>query len=203
MRQVMVRYKVKPDRVAENEALVRAVYEELRAPQPAGLRYATFRPRGRRQLRPPGDGRGRRATRWPRSRRSSASRRTSATAATSRRSSSRRRRSARTGHDGRARSSTSSCTPATCRARARSTRSCSAGARGTIELRYLALDLARRLRRRHRRVRDRAPGLAPLRRGRRRRRGHRPGAAARRLGAARAARRPGRLAQRRRGARRW
>ena len=29
MRHVMVRYKVKPDRVAENEALVRAVYEEL------------------------------------------------------------------------------------------------------------------------------------------------------------------------------
>ena len=30
MRQVMVRYKVKPERVAENEELVRAVYEELR-----------------------------------------------------------------------------------------------------------------------------------------------------------------------------
>ena len=43
MRQVMVRYKVKPDRVAENEALVRAVYEELAATEPAGLRYATFR----------------------------------------------------------------------------------------------------------------------------------------------------------------
>ena len=43
MRQVMVRYKVKPDRVAENEALVRAVYDELRRTQPAGLRYATFR----------------------------------------------------------------------------------------------------------------------------------------------------------------
>jgi hypothetical protein len=43
MRQVMVRYKVKPDRVAENEKLVRAVYEELRHAEPAGLRYATFR----------------------------------------------------------------------------------------------------------------------------------------------------------------
>ena len=43
MRQVMVRYKVKPDRVEENEALVRAVYEELRRTAPAGLRYATFR----------------------------------------------------------------------------------------------------------------------------------------------------------------
>ena len=43
MRQVMVRYKVKPDRVAENEQLVRAVYDELGRLAPAGLRYATFR----------------------------------------------------------------------------------------------------------------------------------------------------------------
>src|SRR4051794_27610975 len=43
MRQVMVRYTVKPDRVAENEELVRAVYDELAAAAPAGLRYATFR----------------------------------------------------------------------------------------------------------------------------------------------------------------
>jgi hypothetical protein len=43
MRQVMVRYKVKPGRVEENEALVRAVYEELHRTAPAGLRYATFR----------------------------------------------------------------------------------------------------------------------------------------------------------------
>jgi hypothetical protein len=38
----MVRYKVKPDRVAENEELVRAVYAELHRTEPAGLRYATF-----------------------------------------------------------------------------------------------------------------------------------------------------------------
>jgi hypothetical protein len=38
----MVRYKVKPDRAAENEQLVRAVYEELHRADPAGLRYATF-----------------------------------------------------------------------------------------------------------------------------------------------------------------
>jgi hypothetical protein len=38
----MVRYKVKPDRAAENEALVRAVYEELQRTRPAGLHYATF-----------------------------------------------------------------------------------------------------------------------------------------------------------------
>jgi hypothetical protein len=43
MRQVIVRYKVKPDRVAENEQLVRAVYDELHRTEPAGLRYATFR----------------------------------------------------------------------------------------------------------------------------------------------------------------
>ena len=43
MRQVMVRYKVKPERVAENEALVRAVYAELARVNPDGLHYATFR----------------------------------------------------------------------------------------------------------------------------------------------------------------
>jgi hypothetical protein len=43
MRRVLVRYRVKPDRVGENEALIRAVYEELARTRPAGLRYATFR----------------------------------------------------------------------------------------------------------------------------------------------------------------
>jgi hypothetical protein len=43
MKQVMVRYKVKPDRVQENERLVRAVYDELRRVEPAGLRYATYK----------------------------------------------------------------------------------------------------------------------------------------------------------------
>jgi hypothetical protein len=43
MRQVVVRYRVKPDRVEENERLVRAVYEELRRADPAGFRYATFK----------------------------------------------------------------------------------------------------------------------------------------------------------------
>jgi hypothetical protein len=42
MRNVMVRYKVKPERAAENEQLVRAVYAELHETKPAGLRYATF-----------------------------------------------------------------------------------------------------------------------------------------------------------------
>jgi hypothetical protein len=42
MRNVIVRYKVKPDRVDENVALVRAVYDELERTEPAGLRYATL-----------------------------------------------------------------------------------------------------------------------------------------------------------------
>ena len=43
MRRVVVRYRVRPDRVEENEQLVRAVYEELAAVQPEGLRYATVK----------------------------------------------------------------------------------------------------------------------------------------------------------------
>ena len=39
----MVRYKLKADRVAENEAFATKVYEELRKVQPAGLHYATFK----------------------------------------------------------------------------------------------------------------------------------------------------------------
>jgi hypothetical protein len=43
MRQVMVRYRVAADRAAENERLVRAVYEELEESGAPGLRYATFK----------------------------------------------------------------------------------------------------------------------------------------------------------------
>jgi hypothetical protein len=43
MRRVMVRYRVHPGRAAENEALVRAVYDELAQTGPTGFRYATFR----------------------------------------------------------------------------------------------------------------------------------------------------------------
>jgi hypothetical protein len=39
----MVSYTLKPDRVAENERLVAAVYEALKHARPSGLRYATFR----------------------------------------------------------------------------------------------------------------------------------------------------------------
>ena len=39
----MIRYKVHPDRAAENESLVRAVYEQLTRERPEGLHYATFK----------------------------------------------------------------------------------------------------------------------------------------------------------------
>jgi hypothetical protein len=39
----MVRYKLKADRVAENERLIVKVYDELAASKPPGLHYATFR----------------------------------------------------------------------------------------------------------------------------------------------------------------
>ena len=39
----MVSYKLKADRVAENERLAEAVFEALKETQPSGLRYATFR----------------------------------------------------------------------------------------------------------------------------------------------------------------
>ena len=42
MGDVVVRYKVKPDRVEENQRLVEAVYAELAERAPDGFRYATF-----------------------------------------------------------------------------------------------------------------------------------------------------------------
>jgi hypothetical protein len=43
MHQLMVRYKVKPDRVDENERLVRAVYDELSRGEHDGFEYSTYR----------------------------------------------------------------------------------------------------------------------------------------------------------------
>ena len=43
MKQVMVRYKVKADQVAENEKYVRAVYEQLEKEKTSAIRYATFK----------------------------------------------------------------------------------------------------------------------------------------------------------------
>ncbi len=43
MRRVfLLRYKVKPEHAAENEQLVRAVFDEIHRAQPAGIRYSTF-----------------------------------------------------------------------------------------------------------------------------------------------------------------
>jgi hypothetical protein len=42
-RAVVVRYRVKPESLAENVALVRAVYDELASREPEGLRYSTHR----------------------------------------------------------------------------------------------------------------------------------------------------------------
>ena len=43
MKRMMVRYKVKADRVAENERYVTNVFEQLNREKPPGLRYATFK----------------------------------------------------------------------------------------------------------------------------------------------------------------
>jgi hypothetical protein len=43
MRHVIVRYKVKKDRVSEHEALIRAVFEELSTSRPAGIHYAAYK----------------------------------------------------------------------------------------------------------------------------------------------------------------
>ena len=42
MRRVMVRYKVKADRVEENKRLIADVFTQLKREKPAGLRYASF-----------------------------------------------------------------------------------------------------------------------------------------------------------------
>jgi hypothetical protein len=39
----MVRYRVKADKVAENEALVKEVYKQLHEKNPAGFHYCTFK----------------------------------------------------------------------------------------------------------------------------------------------------------------
>ena len=43
MKQRMVRYKLKADRVAENEQYLQNVFEQLQREQPSGLRYAAFK----------------------------------------------------------------------------------------------------------------------------------------------------------------
>ena len=43
MKTIMVRYKTSETHAHANEALVHAVFDELRARAPGGLRYATYR----------------------------------------------------------------------------------------------------------------------------------------------------------------
>lgn len=43
MRRLIVRYKVKSDRVDENQKYIQKVFEELHQTHPSGLRYASFR----------------------------------------------------------------------------------------------------------------------------------------------------------------
>ena len=43
MRTTIVRYKVKPERLDEHVALVKAVFEELSRSRPSGLRYSAVR----------------------------------------------------------------------------------------------------------------------------------------------------------------
>ena len=43
MKRMMVRYKVKADRVAENERYIASVFEQLNREKPLGLRYVSFK----------------------------------------------------------------------------------------------------------------------------------------------------------------
>ena len=43
MRQVIVKYKLKKDRVEEHEALIRAVFAELAEAAPKGIQYGAFK----------------------------------------------------------------------------------------------------------------------------------------------------------------
>jgi quinol monooxygenase YgiN len=43
MKTVMVRYKLKPESVAENEALLKQVFVQLARDKPAGMRYQVFK----------------------------------------------------------------------------------------------------------------------------------------------------------------
>jgi len=43
MKRLMVRYKVKADRAAENESYINKVFEQLKNESPSGVRYASFK----------------------------------------------------------------------------------------------------------------------------------------------------------------
>jgi hypothetical protein len=43
MKTTVVRYKIKADRVGENETYIKRVFEELNRERPSGLHYASFK----------------------------------------------------------------------------------------------------------------------------------------------------------------
>ncbi len=43
MKRMMVQYKVKPERAADNQQYIERVFAELRATAPEGVRYVSFR----------------------------------------------------------------------------------------------------------------------------------------------------------------
>jgi hypothetical protein len=43
MKQLIVQYRVKPDRAGENQQLIEHVFEELNRTNPPGLHYAAFK----------------------------------------------------------------------------------------------------------------------------------------------------------------
>lgn len=43
MKRILVRYKTKPEKAQENERLIEAVFQELRAKSPEGVRYLALK----------------------------------------------------------------------------------------------------------------------------------------------------------------
>jgi hypothetical protein len=43
MKRLMIRYRLKPGRTAENERYIASVFEQLHRDRPQGLRYASFK----------------------------------------------------------------------------------------------------------------------------------------------------------------
>ena len=43
MKRTLIRYKTKPDRTDENEALIKAVFRELHSKSPQGMRYMSLK----------------------------------------------------------------------------------------------------------------------------------------------------------------
>ena len=43
MKRIIIRYRVKPDRVEENQRLIKQVFEEINRTNPSGMRYASFK----------------------------------------------------------------------------------------------------------------------------------------------------------------